>query len=58
MVTYISHREGLIQTIDRATLPQYQAYAQYEFETLEHQIRRVIIDEQEHAFELAVLLAD
>jgi len=29
---------------------------QYEFETLEHQIRHVIIDEQEHASELAVLL--
>lgn len=30
---------------------------QYEFETLEHQIRHVIIDEQEHATELSVLLA-
>lgn len=29
---------------------------QYEFEALEHQIRHVIIDEQEHAVELAVLL--
>jgi len=29
---------------------------QYEFETLEHQIRHVIIDEQEHAIELNVLL--
>jgi len=29
---------------------------QYEFETLEHQIRHVIIDEQEHATELSVLL--
>lgn len=29
---------------------------QYEFETLEHQIRHVIIDEQEHAAELNVLL--
>jgi len=29
---------------------------QYEFETLEHQIRHVIIDEQEHAIELSVLL--
>ena len=29
---------------------------QYEFETLEHQIRHVIIDEQEHVTELSVLL--
>lgn len=29
---------------------------QYEFETLEHQIRHVIIDEQEHVTELNVLL--
>lgn len=29
---------------------------QYEFETLEHQIRHVIIDEQEHAAELSVLM--
>jgi len=28
----------------------------YEFETLEHQIRHVIIDEQEHAVELSLLL--
>jgi rubrerythrin len=28
---------------------------QYEFETLEHQIRHVIIDEQEHVAELSVL---
>jgi len=28
----------------------------YEFETLEHQIRHVIIDEQEHVTELAVLM--
>lgn len=28
----------------------------YEFETLEHQIRHVIIDEQEHVTELALLL--
>lgn len=28
----------------------------YEFETLEHQIRHVIIDEQEHVTELSVLL--
>jgi bacterioferritin (cytochrome b1) len=30
---------------------------QYEFETLEHQIRHVIIDEQEHVTELSVLLS-
>ena len=29
---------------------------QYEFETLEHQIRHVIIDEQEHVTELNLLL--
>ncbi len=29
---------------------------QYEFETLEHEIRHVIIDEQEHVTELSVLL--
>lgn len=29
---------------------------QYEFETLEHEIRHVIIDEQEHVTELALLL--
>jgi bacterioferritin (cytochrome b1) len=29
---------------------------QYEFETLEHDIRHVIIDEQEHAVELSLLL--
>lgn len=29
---------------------------QYEFETLEHEIRHVIIDEQEHVSELSVLL--
>jgi len=29
---------------------------QYEFETLEHQIRHVIIDEQEHVSELSLLL--
>jgi bacterioferritin (cytochrome b1) len=29
---------------------------QYEFETLEHQLRHVIIDEQEHVVELSVLL--
>lgn len=29
---------------------------QYEFETLEHQIRHVIIDEQEHVVELSTLL--
>jgi bacterioferritin (cytochrome b1) len=29
---------------------------QYEFETLEHQIRHVIIDEQEHAVEISMLL--
>ena len=28
----------------------------YEFETLEHQIRHVIIDEQEHVTELSLLL--
>jgi len=28
----------------------------YEFETLEHQIRHVIIDEQEHVSELSLLL--
>ncbi|MDD5583668.1 MAG: ferritin-like domain-containing protein [Candidatus Omnitrophica bacterium] len=30
----------------------------YEFETLEHEIRHVIIDEQEHVTELVVLLGD
>jgi rubrerythrin len=30
----------------------------YEFETLEHEIRHVIIDEQEHVTELSVLLGD
>ncbi len=29
---------------------------QYEFETLEHEIRHVIIDEQEHVIELSLLL--
>lgn len=29
---------------------------QYEFETLEHEIRHVIVDEQEHVAELSVLL--
>ena len=29
---------------------------QYEFETLEHGIRHVIIDEQEHVVELSLLL--
>lgn len=29
---------------------------QYEFETLEHQIRHVIIDEQEHVTEISLLL--
>ncbi len=29
---------------------------QYEFETLEHQIRHVILDEQEHVTELSLLL--
>ena len=29
---------------------------QYEFETLEHQIRHVILDEQEHVVELSLLL--
>ncbi len=29
---------------------------QYEFETLEHEIRHIIIDEQEHIVELSVLL--
>ena len=29
---------------------------QYEFETLEHEIRHVIVDEQEHVAELTVLL--
>jgi len=29
---------------------------QYEFETLEHEIRHVIIDEQEHVVELSILL--
>ena len=29
---------------------------QYEFETLEHEIRHVIIDEQEHVAELSILL--
>lgn len=31
---------------------------QYEFETLEHQIRHIIIDEQEHVVELKNLLGD
>ncbi|MDD4899611.1 MAG: ferritin-like domain-containing protein [Candidatus Omnitrophica bacterium] len=30
---------------------------QYEFETLEHEIRHVILDEQEHVSELTILLA-
>jgi hypothetical protein len=29
---------------------------QYEFETLEHEIRHVIVDEQEHIVELSLLL--
>jgi rubrerythrin len=29
---------------------------QYEFETIEHEIRHVIIDEQEHVVELSILL--
>jgi len=29
---------------------------QYEFETLEHEIRHIIIDEQEHAAELSIIL--
>jgi len=29
---------------------------QYEFETLEHEVRHIIIDEQEHVTELSVLL--
>ncbi|MCS7201764.1 MAG: ferritin-like domain-containing protein [Dictyoglomus sp.] len=33
-----------------------KAEFQYEFETLEHQIRHVIIDEQEHVVELSTLL--
>lgn len=31
---------------------------QYEFETLEHELRHVIIDEQEHVSELTTLLGD
>lgn len=31
---------------------------QYEFETLEHEIRHVIIDEQEHVSELSLLLGN
>lgn len=31
---------------------------QYEFETLEHEIRHIIIDEQEHVSELSVLLGE
>ncbi|MDD4955469.1 MAG: ferritin-like domain-containing protein [Candidatus Omnitrophica bacterium] len=31
---------------------------QYEFETLEHEIRHIIIDEQEHVAELSVLLGE
>ena len=30
----------------------------YEFETLEHELRHIILDEQEHAVELTVLLGD
>jgi len=30
----------------------------YEYETLEHEIRHIIIDEQEHVTELALLLAE
>jgi bacterioferritin (cytochrome b1) len=33
-----------------------KAALQYEFETLEHEIRHVIIDEQEHVVELSLLL--
>lgn len=29
---------------------------QYEFETLEHEIRHIILDEEEHAVELSILL--
>ncbi len=29
---------------------------QYEFETLEHEIRHVIVDEEEHVAELSILL--
>ncbi len=35
-----------------------KAELQYEFETLEHQIRHVIIDEQEHVSELALLAGE
>jgi len=34
-----------------------KASLQYEFETLEHEIRHIIIDEQEHVAELSLLLA-
>jgi bacterioferritin (cytochrome b1) len=33
-----------------------QKSLQYEFETLEHEIRHVIVDEQEHVVELSLLL--
>jgi len=33
-----------------------KAALQYEFETLEHEVRHVIIEEQEHAVELSILL--
>jgi bacterioferritin (cytochrome b1) len=38
------------------TVIDHKAELPYEFETLEHEIRHVIIDEQEHVAELSVLL--
>jgi bacterioferritin (cytochrome b1) len=35
---------------------QHKAELQYEFETLEHELRHIIIDEQEHLVELTQLL--
>lgn len=38
------------------TVMDHKAELPYEFETLEHEIRHVILDEQEHVTELSVLL--
>ena len=37
-------------------LTEYKKELQYEFETIEHEIRHIIIDEQEHVAELEVIL--
>ncbi|MBF0478877.1 MAG: ferritin-like domain-containing protein [Candidatus Omnitrophica bacterium] len=38
------------------TITENKENLPYEFETLEHEIRHIILDEQEHASELSVLL--